>query len=290
MTGSGSQNDPYIIENVTDLQNVENDLAAYYELGGNIDASATSGWNGGLGFLPLGIAADFTGFLDGKGYFIDSLFEDDTSGTYGMGLFQVNAGTIQNVGLTNCDITGASAGSIAYKNTGTITKCFATGAVVGTGFTAGFVQWNLGSINNCYTRCSVTGGSFAGGFVQLNDTGGVIDDCYSTGAVSGATFMAGFCQSNGDTITNCFWDTQTSGQVASDGGTGKTTAQMKTLATFTAAGWNFDTIWNIDGLNNNGYPFLISSELTGRFGVVGTGWRYIDKYGIERYIIGTPVT
>ena len=39
MTGSGTQEDPYIIENVTDLQNIQNDLSAYYELGGNIDAS-----------------------------------------------------------------------------------------------------------------------------------------------------------------------------------------------------------------------------------------------------------
>ncbi len=39
------------------LQAMENDLAADYELGNNIDASLTSIWNGGLGFDPIGIGA-----------------------------------------------------------------------------------------------------------------------------------------------------------------------------------------------------------------------------------------
>jgi hypothetical protein len=54
MTGSGTEGDPYVIYNVTDLQNMQNDLDAYYELANDIDASATSGWNGGSGFVPLG--------------------------------------------------------------------------------------------------------------------------------------------------------------------------------------------------------------------------------------------
>jgi hypothetical protein len=48
-------------------------------------------------------------------------------------------------------------------------------------------------------------------------------------------------------------------------GTGKTTAQMKTLATFTdtattglSTSWDFNYIWNIDtsGTINGGYPYL----------------------------------
>jgi hypothetical protein len=54
MTGSGTVGDPYIIYDVTDLQAMINNLAAYYELANDIDASATSGWNGGLGFEPVG--------------------------------------------------------------------------------------------------------------------------------------------------------------------------------------------------------------------------------------------
>ena len=53
MTGSGTLLDPYIIQNVNDLQAVQNDPLKYYELGNDIDATATSGWNGGHGFIPL---------------------------------------------------------------------------------------------------------------------------------------------------------------------------------------------------------------------------------------------
>jgi len=41
------------------------------------------------------------------------------------------------------------------------------------------------------------------------------------------------------TITNCFWNTQTSGQNTSSGGTGKTGTQMQTAKTFLDAGWDF---------------------------------------------------
>jgi len=65
-------------------------------------------------------------------------------------------------------------------------------------------------------------------------------------------------------VSNCFWDTQTSGQSSSAAGTGKTTAEMKTLSTFTSAGWDFEgeiangtnNYWDLSGSINNGYPYL----------------------------------
>jgi hypothetical protein len=57
-------------------------------------------------------------------------------------------------------------------------------------------------------------------------------------------------------VVNSFWDTQASGQPTSAGGTGKTTAQMKTKSTFADAGWDFDLYytWAIcEGVN---YPVL----------------------------------
>jgi len=55
-------------------------------------------------------------------------------------------------------------------------------------------------------------------------------------------------------ISDCFWDTTTSGQTTSDGGTGKTTAEMKRQSTFAAAGWDFVGVWGIT--ENQGYPYL----------------------------------
>lgn len=295
MTGTGTVSDPYIIGNVTDLQNIELYKDAYYELGGNIDASATSGWNGGAGFNPIGKDSPFfTGHFDGKGYIVNALFINRPTEGY-VGVFYYNHGTIQNVGLTNCDITGGNLGSLVggNGNTGIIRRCYATGAVKGTSsYAGGLAQFNFqGTIQDCYSRCSVSGADYAGGFVGNNDTPGVIDNCYSTGAVSANILAGGFCSGNDGTISDCFWDTETSGQATSNGGTGKTTAQMKTKSTFTDAGWDFTTpIWKIAININNGYPYLLGSPLIAGNIAVKLYWlTYIDVDGVERYILGIPV-
>jgi hypothetical protein len=74
MSGSGTPGDPYIIYDVYDLQAMENDLTAHYTLGGDIDASATSDWNDGAGFEPVGTFVSghpelvFSGSFDGRGF------------------------------------------------------------------------------------------------------------------------------------------------------------------------------------------------------------------------------
>ena len=323
MTGSGTIGDPYIIENVTDLQNIENDLTAYYELGGDIDASATTGWNGGTGFLPISPELDpvFTGQLDGKDYTISDLFINRTLADYQALFGGIGTGAvIQNVKMTDVDITDTgnyvaalvgymengtvtdcsskgtvdgndyvggligymvagtingtdgkcwsscvgtagddyAGGFVGYMQGGAISKCYAIGAVSGDDYIGSFVGWvNGGTIDDCYARGAITAGNFAvAGFVGANGfgaSGGVITNCYSTGSVTG-DFKAGFCYDNDETITNCFWDTETSGVATSDGGTGKTTAQMKAQSTFTDAGWDFSTIWYITSIVNDGYP------------------------------------
>ena len=65
-----------------------------------------------------------------------------------------------------------------------------------------------------------------------------------------------------DMVAECFWDTQTSSQIESGGGTGLTTAEMQTASTFLDAGWDFidetengtDDIWWI--LEGQNYPRL----------------------------------
>ena len=52
---------------------------------------------------------------------------------------------------------------------------------------------------------------------------------------------------NNSIVNNSFWNTETSGQLTSDGGTGRTTSQMQMQNTFTDAGWDFA------GENENGY-------------------------------------
>lgn len=56
--GSGTEEDPYIIYNVHDLQNMTANLTAHYTLANDIDASETTEWDGGDGFNPVGNDTD----------------------------------------------------------------------------------------------------------------------------------------------------------------------------------------------------------------------------------------
>jgi hypothetical protein len=138
----------------------------------------------------------------------------------------------------------------------TITGC--GGSIVG-----GFISSNsLGSCANCYTRMTITiTTSFdyvtACSFIAL---GGSVDKCYATGSITWTNGKQAHDYNGvyaGGTVSSCFWDTQTSGIAISNGGIGKTTAQMKTLSTFTDAAWDFATpVWYLIASYNAGYPSL----------------------------------
>ena len=118
-------------------------------------------------------------------------------------------------------------------------------------------------MSNSYATGSVSGSGGVGGLLGANN--GTVTNSYSTGSVSGANGVGGLIGYSEGIVSNSFWDIETSGQSTSAGGTGKTTAQMKDIATFSGAAWTIgavdnlserDTfyIWNIvDGVT---YPFL----------------------------------
>jgi hypothetical protein len=116
-----------------------------------------------------------------------------------------------------------------------------------------------GSISNSYSTSSVTSqcanAQNLGGLVGENYIS-IINQCYSTGAVSSSLssqYIGGLVGRNQGGVNCCFWDTETSGQTTSIGGTGKTTVEMKTLSTFTNAGWDFTSVW---GMALGQYPEL----------------------------------
>ena len=150
-------------------------------------------------------------------------------------------------------------------------------AVSGTGTGAnnfgGLCGSNSGTISNSYALGSVSAASGAGGFVG-NNSRGIITNCYSTGSTVATTNGGGFVGVNSmvdymnsmdpmnpmyitGTINNCFWDSAVSGISTSNGGTSKSTLEMKTATTFT--NWDFSTIWSINPSNNSGYPDFISA-------------------------------
>lgn len=66
--GDGTESDPYVIMTPTQLDEVRNDLHAYYVLGADIDLSGYASWD------PIGAFKEpFTGTFDGDGHTISNL-------------------------------------------------------------------------------------------------------------------------------------------------------------------------------------------------------------------------
>ena len=186
------------------------------------------------------------------------------------------------------DYAGGLIGSIVYDqgNNSSISNCYASGSVTGNNYVGGLIGnvSNAPTITNCYATGTVTGTNSVGGFAgSVEGAFGslIISKCYSSGnVVCSGTSKGGFIATNINypngtgtgTISNCFWNTETSGLANgffTNTGTitsltGVTSAQMKTQSTFTNAGWDYkyettngtDNNWVQYDYVNSGYPSL----------------------------------
>jgi hypothetical protein len=178
------------------------------------------------------------------------------------------AGTVSNSYSTG-SVTGVSyvGGLVGYIYYGEVSNSYSTGSVTGLEDVGGLVGANEGYVSSSYSTGSVTGGYYVGGLVGVNLE--TINNSYSTGSVTGNDYVGGLVGSNyllgnNGTVSSSFWDTETSGQATSAGGTGKTTVEMQDIATFSGATWdickvdpdqtNPTYIWNI--VDEQTYPFL----------------------------------
>jgi len=189
------------------------------------------------------------------------------SGDYAGGLASYSSGIIfRSYATGNVTIILGSVyagGLVGYQSGGTINESYATGSA-GTSSTSNYAGGLAGYANGIIFNSYATGpatvaGAHSGGLVGQLGSSGKVNFSYSTGLVSGSSSTGGLIGSSTGTVsTNSYWDNQTSNKTTSAGGTGKTTAQMKTQSTF--SGWNFPNIWNIYFLNNDGYPYLAWQE------------------------------
>jgi len=211
-SGSGTEEDPYIITDVNELQEMNNGKCGWYVLGNDIDASVTLDWNNGAGFVPIGDSIDeFSGHLDGNDHTITNLYINRPSADY-VGLFGYTyRSEIENVGLVGANITGGTwdvGGLVGHNHVATIANSYSTGSVHAVGmttyYTGGLVGANAhGTILNCYSSADVSGGGlnfdhrYIGGLVGGNkDWDAKISRCYSTGNVGGGSEVGGLAGKN----------------------------------------------------------------------------------------------
>jgi hypothetical protein len=280
----------YLISNVSDFKQLlafgQNDTLKF-RLTNDLDLATEPNF-----YIPY-LAGEF----DGNGHKISNLsFNSDFVYTVGLFGYLAPGGKVTDLGADNVNMTGDyNVGGLVGRNWGTVSNSYSTGNVAGYHYwLGGLVGWNRGdvsdsyctstvtglgyvpmsvgglvgqnwgNVSNSYATGSVTGDSYVGGLVGAN-RGGTVSNCYSTGGVTGDYNVGGLVGESWGTVTNSFWDTETSGQATSDGGTGKTTAQMQDIVTFSGATWdiiavadpvirNLSYIWNI--VDDETYPFL----------------------------------
>jgi len=143
---------------------------------------------------------------------------------------------------------------------GVVLECRVATAVTGDVFVGGLVGLNQGFVTASYAHGTVSGEECAGGLVGANN--GDMSSCYSTCAVDGTRNVGGLVGSNAGGAYSSFWDTQTSGQPSSAGGTGPTTSEMQNVNTYLAAGWDFvceavNGVEDIWWMPEGGYPRLV---------------------------------
>ena len=226
--GSGTIDDPYLISDDDQFQNINEDLAAYYELTNDIEILSGS-------FTPIGTSTrPFSGVLDGKNYHIKNFNFDAVNGP--SCIFETNSGTIKrlqvsdsnvigytranaigliclynNGAITNCSVSDLSynqsglysLGGIAYRNYGTISKCCTVGLNYGD-YSGGISAYNYGQIEKCaiFPKIAV---NFHCGCLAGQNEGQISDCCVFNPYGNGLVF-----ENKGGSISRCYYvDTNT---------------------------------------------------------------------------------
>jgi hypothetical protein len=219
----------------------------------DVDITANARSGGFAGKIAGGtvINCSVTGTIDG-GHQIGGFVGYITSTT-------TVQGCSSEVAVTSSGNFHRVGGFVGQIDTGTIETSYATGNVSATdtqSFVGGFLGYGSGVINNCYATGDVIGNNTngrTGGFVGTAFLTSITNS-YSTGAVSVGTFLGGFAGRNiGSTISDCYYDTTTSGQSDTGKGIPKITAEMKQELTFDD--WDFLTpVWYI--IEDDIYPIF----------------------------------
>lgn len=188
--GSGTEDDPYLIENAQQLAylayRVNNGLensGKYYKVVADIDLYGSEDFQ----WTPIGIENHiFGGHFDGGNHTIYGMY---VSGERYAGLFgYASEATIKNTNVRGIRVSGLVPG-----------------------YVAGIVGYaNYTDINNCSNSCNISGGSVTGGIVG-RAVESTIKNCYNKGNISGGTTTKSSSGSGGiagsaiySTIANCF--------------------------------------------------------------------------------------
>ncbi len=237
--GSGTEDDPYLVETPEHLDNIRNHLDEHFRQIADIDLKGygdeEKGWepiggddnafNGtfdgdeGKGWKPVGAEEQeaFEGLYDGNGFLISHMTIKCSENNLGFFRRVGEEGKIINVGLNNAKVEGPmdgvrgrmAVGGIAGINNGAITNSYVVGEITGKNYIGGITGINRGALEKSYALGNIEGESDVGGLVGKNagrrgSQGGVIENSYSGASVRGEEAAGGLAGSSGGKIHRCY--------------------------------------------------------------------------------------
>lgn len=290
LLGSGTESDPYLIENADQLNIIREAPGAHYALAEDLDLSATCVWNGGRAWEPIGTSsAPFTGSLNGAGHLLANLSierpDTDYSGLFGY----VSGGKITSIIFSGVNLLARNyLGSVAgyavdsridmIEADGYITGNDYVGGIAGTmhrgtiqrstvdmtlwaqGYYSGLIAGSVSSdasfistISTCESRGAVRGVDNVGGLVGFLSYGSVINSS-SHAAVSGHNYLGG-------AVGTCGWSEQ--GAIVRSYSTGTVVSEISGFGVFgfvgrMQSGQVYDCYWDSQssGLTLGGHSYL----------------------------------
>ncbi len=292
------------IDDCTDLQNIDSNLAGDYQLTQNIDCSGVGNFN-----IIGSSSAPFTGTFDGQGYTVDGVTISGSSGYEAPFAELSSTGIIQDVGFTNVDIDStktsfAYVGGLVAQNFGTIENSYTTGDVDSTGwYVGGLVGSNesTGTIHQSYSSVTVSSNSPRLGGLAGQNYGGEITQCYATGSVTGSSNqvggLVGLNFGTSPSISNSFSSGDVTGGVSVGGFVGNhdsgTITNSYTRSDTTAGDYGFasgdstvtSSYWDGDVSNADATSSALGTERTTAQMTDTTdnyvGWDFVDIWGIN---------
>ena len=211
-SGSGTENDPYLITNPINLNQLRNFLnteGVYFKMMANIDLTdylenenPTQGWQ------PVGSSSStaFKGNIDGNGKVIKGLYINRSSSDNVGFLGYTSGAVIKNLVLKDVEVVGNDyVGAIIGNGSATINNIVIDGTVDGNSYVGGICGSGGGEYNNIVSYVVVNGKkNYIGGLVGY--TSSTIFNCQVSsnnikgleyvGGVAGAVYLASISKSS----------------------------------------------------------------------------------------------
>ena len=201
--GRGTEDIPFLVENIHQLDLVRNYLTYCFKQTVNIDIASFANWS------PIGDDTNqFTGTYDGNSKKISNLKINTDQQIQYAGIFGYNTGKIRNIVVDGFSVTGGNdstpldseyAGVIIGYNTGEVTDCSLTdssnsGSIIfGLSCVGGICARSEGSIASCRVdssnfqlECHADANSYVGGICGYCPNGIISSCCIANSTIQGS--------------------------------------------------------------------------------------------------------